>query len=126
MACALSASRRESWCVPTESLKGFIKRDFISSRTKEALAKRKADGMKLGRPVGAAKNLKLDKHAEKIDAYLAKRINKVAIAKLLDVSPNTLYEWLAVPLPRTLVTAFQAHLRVRFFMAAPAPVRHHL
>jgi DNA invertase Pin-like site-specific DNA recombinase len=76
-----------------------IERDLISSRTKEALAKRKAEGMKLGRPLGAAKNLKLDKHAEKIDAYLAKRINKVAIAKLLDVSPNTLYEWLKVRRP---------------------------
>jgi DNA invertase Pin-like site-specific DNA recombinase len=76
-----------------------IERDFISSRTKEALAKRKAEGMKLGRPVGGAKNLKLDKHADKIDGYLAKGINKVAIAKLLDVSPNTLYEWLKVRRP---------------------------
>ena len=58
-----------------------------------------ADGMKLGRPVGAAKNLKLDKHADKIDGYLDKGINKVAIAKLLDVSPNTLYEWLKVRRP---------------------------
>jgi hypothetical protein len=73
-----------------------IERDFISSRTKEALAKRKSEGMKLGRPVGGAKNLKLDKHADKIDSYLDKGINKVAIAKLLDVSPNTLYEWLKV------------------------------
>jgi hypothetical protein len=55
--------------------------------------------MKLGRPVGGAKNLKLDKHADKIDGYLAKGINKVAIAKLLDVSPNTLYEWLKVRRP---------------------------
>ena len=76
-----------------------IERDFISSRTKEALAKRKAEGMKLGRPVGGAKNLKLDKHADKIDGYLAKGINKVAIAKLLDVSPNTLIEWLKVRRP---------------------------
>jgi DNA invertase Pin-like site-specific DNA recombinase len=76
-----------------------IERDFISSRTKEALAKRKAEVMKLGRPVGASKNLKLDKHAEKIDSYLAKGINKVAIAKLLDVSPNTLYEWLKIRRP---------------------------
>jgi hypothetical protein len=50
-------------------------------------------GMKLGRPVGGVKNLKLDKHAAKIDDYLTKGINKVAISKLLDVSPNTLYEW---------------------------------
>jgi DNA invertase Pin-like site-specific DNA recombinase len=81
-----------------------IERDFISSRTKEALAKRKADDMKLGRPLGAAKNLKLDKHADKIDSYIAKGINKVAIAKLLDVSHNTLYVWLKVRRPRKDLT----------------------
>ena len=43
--------------------------------------------------------MKLDKHAEKIDSYIAKGINKVAIAKLLDVSANTLYEWLEVRRP---------------------------
>jgi hypothetical protein len=47
--------------------------------------------MKLGRSVGSANNFKLDKHADKIDGYLAKGINKVVIAKLLNVSPNTLY-----------------------------------
>ncbi len=73
-----------------------IERDFISARTKEALAKRKADGVKLGRPTGPAKTLRLDPHADKIDAYLAKQIDKRAIAKLLDVSPNTLYAWLKV------------------------------
>ncbi len=59
-------------------------------------SKRKSESMKLCRPVGGAKNLKLDKNANKIDGYLAKGINKGAIAKLLDVSPNTLYEWLKV------------------------------
>jgi DNA invertase Pin-like site-specific DNA recombinase len=73
-----------------------IERDFISSRTKEALAKRKAEGMKLGRPVGAAKKLRLDPQANKIDEYLKLGIDKRAIAKLLDVSPNTLYAWLKV------------------------------
>jgi hypothetical protein len=63
------------------------------------LAKRKSEGMKLGRPGRGAKNRKLDKHAEKIDGYLAKGINKVAITKLLGVSPNTLYEWLKVRRP---------------------------
>jgi DNA invertase Pin-like site-specific DNA recombinase len=76
-----------------------IERDFISSHTKKALTKRKSEDMNLGRPVGGAKNLKLDKHVDKIDGYLAKGINKVAIAKLLDVSPNTLYEWLKVRRP---------------------------
>ena len=50
--------------------------------------------------VGGAKNLKLDK----IDGYLAKGINKVAIAKLLDVSPNTLYEWLKIRRPNKAPT----------------------
>jgi len=41
----------------------------------------------------------LSKSGDKIDGYLDKGINKVAIAKLLDVSPNTLYEWLKVRRP---------------------------
>ena len=73
-----------------------IERDFISARTKEALAKRKADGMKLGRPTGPARSLRLDAHADKIDEYLAKGIDKRSVAKLLDVAPNTLYAWLKV------------------------------
>ena len=73
-----------------------IERDFISARTKEALAKRKAEGMKLGRPTGPARSLRLDAHADKIDEYLNKGIDKRAVAKLLDVAPNTLYAWLKV------------------------------
>ena len=76
-----------------------IERDFISARTKEALAKRKADGVKLGRPAGPARSLRLDVMADKIDNYLAKGIDKRAIAKLLDVAPNTLYAWLKVRRP---------------------------
>ena len=79
-----------------------IERDFISSRTKEALAKRKAEGMQLGRPAGPAKVLRLDQHADKIDSYLAKGIDKRAISKLLDVAPNTLYAWLKVRRPTTV------------------------
>ena len=41
----------------------------------------------------------LDKYADKIDDYLAKKIEKSAIAKLLDVSPNTLYAWLKARRP---------------------------
>lgn len=71
-----------------------IERDFISMRTKEALAKRKAAGMVLGRPRGKAKKLKLDKHSDKIKKYLELELSKTAICKLLGCAPSTLYEWL--------------------------------
>ena len=60
------------------------------------------EGMKLGRPVGSAKKLRLDPVAGKIDEYLKLGIDKRAIAKLLDVSPGTLYNWLSVRRPAGL------------------------
>lgn len=71
-----------------------IEREFISSRTKEALAKRKQEGMKLGRPKGEANVLKLDAFRDEIVGYLKKGINKRAISKLIECSPSTLYQWL--------------------------------
>jgi DNA invertase Pin-like site-specific DNA recombinase len=71
-----------------------IEREFISARTKEALAKRKADGVILGRPKGKAETVKLDAHEKDIRRYLKLGISKRAIAKLVDCSPSTLYDWL--------------------------------
>ena len=71
-----------------------IEREFISMRTKEALAKRKAEGMVLGRPKGKAKKVKLDKHSKDIRRYLELGISKRAICKLVGFSPSTLYEWI--------------------------------
>lgn len=79
-----------------------IERDFISQRTREGLARCKADGIVLGRPHGVAKKLALDVQAKKIDEYLELKLNKRALAKLLDVSPNTLYEWLRRRRPEIL------------------------
>lgn len=71
-----------------------IEREFISLRTKEGLAKRKASGMRLGRPPGSAKNLKLDSKANDILKYRKQGITKVNIARLLSVSVTTLNKWL--------------------------------
>ena len=71
-----------------------LEREFISSRTKEALQKRKMDGIVLGRPKGQSDLLKLDAFRDEITGYLKKGINKRAIAKLIECSPSTLYQWL--------------------------------
>jgi transposase len=50
----------------------------------------------LGRPKGKpAARLKLDAQEAVIRGYLAKGINKLAIAKLIECAPSTLYAWLA-------------------------------
>lgn len=71
-----------------------IEREFISARTKEALAKRKAEGVQLGRPKGKAKKVKLDEHEKDIRRYLKLGISKRGIAKLVGCAPSTLYEWI--------------------------------
>ncbi len=75
-------------------LVAHIEREFISSRTKEALQKKKSEGATLGRPRGQAKSLKLDKVKDEILGYIHKGINKRAISKLIECSPSTLYKWL--------------------------------
>jgi DNA invertase Pin-like site-specific DNA recombinase len=73
-----------------------IEREFISLRTTEALARRKASGQPLGRPKGSqAPRVKLDDRADEIRRYLAIGLSKRAIAKLVECSPTTLYDWLA-------------------------------
>jgi DNA invertase Pin-like site-specific DNA recombinase len=73
-----------------------IEREMISLRTTEALAKRKAAGLPLGRPRGTpAARRKLDAKEGEIRNYLAKGISKRSIAKLVECAPSTLYDWLA-------------------------------
>jgi DNA invertase Pin-like site-specific DNA recombinase len=72
-----------------------IEREFISARTTEALAKRKAAGLPLGRPKGAVSaEKKLDKRKDEIVDLLKKDVHKTSIARIVDCSPVTLYAWM--------------------------------
>jgi len=71
-----------------------IERDFISMRTKEALAARKAAGQTLGRPKGLAENLKLDKLRPDIEKYLSKDLSIRSIAKLIEQPTTTVHDYI--------------------------------
>ena len=77
-----------------------IERDFISTRTREALAKKKAEGKTLGRPPGPVKRLKLDEQAQAIDQMLREKLTKTEIARRLNCSRVTLLEWLKLRRPQ--------------------------
>lgn len=75
----------------TFALAAEIERTFISQRTKEALARRKNEGMKLGRPKGSKnKHLKLSKQENKIKELMNSNTTKKDIASICGVSRSTL------------------------------------
>src|SRR3954466_908696 len=68
------------------SLSAEIERSMISSRTKEALARKKSEGKRLGRPKGKLSAVtKLSGKEDLIREYLAKKIPQSVIARLLNV-----------------------------------------
>jgi DNA invertase Pin-like site-specific DNA recombinase len=73
-----------------------IERDFIVARTREALQRRKAEGLPMGRPVGQAKDLKLDSQAAEIDRLMGGKVPKRVIARVVGCSPQTLHTWLSI------------------------------
>lgn len=75
------------------SMASEIERDLISKRTKEALAVKKAKGIKLGRPKGTGKS-KLDVYREEIEALLKNGSTKKFVASKYGTTPANLFNWL--------------------------------
>jgi len=72
------------------SLSAEIERQLISQRTKEALAKRKSEGKKLGRPKGSlSKETKLTGKEDAIRELLNNKIGYSGIARILGVNRLT-------------------------------------
>lgn len=72
-------------------LSAQIERDLISQRTKEALARRKANGQRLGREVGSKNtHYKLTGRESLIRTMLEYGYSKAAICKKLKCNPKTL------------------------------------
>ncbi len=76
-------------------LSAEIERNLISQRTKEALARKRAEGVVLGRPTGSkSKIVKLTGREEEIKALLDKKISKSAIGRILGVHRLTVSAFL--------------------------------
>jgi DNA invertase Pin-like site-specific DNA recombinase len=72
------------------SLSAEIERQLISQRTKEALARKKSEGKKLGRPKGSlSKHTKLSGKEEEIKVLLEKQISFSGIGRILGVNRLT-------------------------------------
>lgn len=76
-------------------LSAEIERNLISQRTKEALARKRAEGVILGRPKGSkSKTVKLTGKEKEIKALLDKKISKSAIGRILGVHRLTVHEFM--------------------------------
>ncbi len=76
-------------------LSAEIERNLISQRTKEALARKKSEGIRLGRPKGSkSKKRKLTGREVRITEMLNKNFSKSEIARRLNVSRVTIVNYI--------------------------------
>ena len=70
------------------SLFSELERDLVSMRTKEALAAKKAQGVKLGKPKGTIQTSKFDKDRERIEELLLLGLSVRKIAGVMGYSSH--------------------------------------
>jgi DNA invertase Pin-like site-specific DNA recombinase len=76
-------------------LSAEIERTLISQRIKEALARKKSQGLKLGRPIGSKKkNPILAPHTEFIKTQISSGAKQIDIARKLKVHRHTIKNWI--------------------------------
>lgn len=76
-------------------LSAEIERTLISQRIKEALARKKSEGIKLGRPVGSRKKEPiLANHSEYIKEQISLGVKQIEIARKLNVHRHTIKNWI--------------------------------
>lgn len=76
-------------------LSAEIERTLISQRIKEALARKKSEGIKLGRPIGSKKkNPILAKHEKYIKEQILLGTKQIEIARKLKVHRHTVKHWI--------------------------------
>jgi len=73
----------------------LLKSDFVAKRTTDIIARRRKEGLHIGRPQGSHnKKLKLDDHRPLIENLLDQNVTRAAIAKRIGCPAQTLYNYL--------------------------------
>ena len=77
------------------SLAAEIERNLIASRTREALARKKQEGQRLGRPKGSlSKKTKLTGRDDEIRMLLEKKVAVAAVARIMGVHRRTMADYI--------------------------------
>jgi len=85
-------------------LSAEIERDLISQRTKEALARKRLEGVILGRPWGKkSSHVKLSGHEKEIKKLLEKDTSQSAIGRIFGVDRMTVARFLKERMPRKTI-----------------------